>query len=469
MNTFWSILLNIVIFFLSITVLIVAHEAGHLSMAKIFKVYCYEFSVGMGPAIYQKKPKKDKGQETIFSVRALPIGGYVSMAGEDIEDAEGVDPEIQVPKERMLEGKPHWQRIIIMAAGVIINFIGGYILFLIQYGACPYNSYYSGIESTKLVVEADSKASAAGLLTGDQVTEIEAKFYTINTADGTYPSTPTAYIKSAVTSYTLTEVPADYADFNTTVSAILSGVQYQSGSTAVKTSDSFTLTNEGDKRIVVFTYTRNGQTGLKTSEIETLGVSSKAYFFSKAKIGWETIGVGCPYEIKHYSAGEAFKNAGDAWTESAGAIYSAIAKLFVPAEAKSSLSSLGSIVAIFEISTVAVSYGFASYLSLWGLVSVNLAIVNLLPFPGLDGWQILITVIEWIANGFRKASIKKIQNSSLSEEEKTKRLADKEQLDLKRKKNYMKVKKIVSTVGLILLLVLAAALIVKDIIVPVSV
>ena len=72
MDGFLGTVLNIVIFIVSLGALIVIHELGHLSTAKLFKVYCYEFSVGMGPALFKHKRK---GGETIFSVRALPIGG----------------------------------------------------------------------------------------------------------------------------------------------------------------------------------------------------------------------------------------------------------------------------------------------------------------------------------------------------------------------------------------------------------
>ncbi len=135
MSEFWTIVLDILIFIASLGVLIIVHEAGHLSMAKLFKVYSYEFSIGMGPSLFSTKPKKEKNQETVFSIRAFPVGGYVSMAGEDLEDAEGVDDTIQVPPERTLEGKSRWKQIIIMAAGVAMNFILGYFFLILDYCA----------------------------------------------------------------------------------------------------------------------------------------------------------------------------------------------------------------------------------------------------------------------------------------------------------------------------------------------
>ncbi|MBN2267902.1 MAG: RIP metalloprotease RseP [Acholeplasmataceae bacterium] len=75
-------LLNLIVFVLVLGVIILIHELGHFYFAKKSGILCHEFSIGMGPALYQKR----KG-ETIYSVRAIPIGGYVSMAGESITDA----------------------------------------------------------------------------------------------------------------------------------------------------------------------------------------------------------------------------------------------------------------------------------------------------------------------------------------------------------------------------------------------
>lgn len=75
------IIIKILVFVIVLSVIIVVHEAGHFFAAKKFGVLCHEFSLGMGPAIYKKK----KG-ETTYAVRCIPIGGYVSMAGEQYND-----------------------------------------------------------------------------------------------------------------------------------------------------------------------------------------------------------------------------------------------------------------------------------------------------------------------------------------------------------------------------------------------
>lgn len=77
-----TFLINLIVFILVLGIIILLHELGHFFVARRFDVLCHEFSIGMGPAVYQYK----KG-ETTYSIRAIPIGGYVSIAGEDNDDA----------------------------------------------------------------------------------------------------------------------------------------------------------------------------------------------------------------------------------------------------------------------------------------------------------------------------------------------------------------------------------------------
>lgn len=81
MPDFVWIIIGIIVFIIVMSILVVIHEAGHFIVAKKSGILCHEFSLGMGPLIYQKK----KG-ETMYSIRAFPIGGYVSMAGEEVEE-----------------------------------------------------------------------------------------------------------------------------------------------------------------------------------------------------------------------------------------------------------------------------------------------------------------------------------------------------------------------------------------------
>ncbi|MDD4531990.1 MAG: M50 family metallopeptidase [Bacilli bacterium] len=451
MSDFFMTVLDIVVFIISLGILIIIHELGHLTTAKIFKVYCYEFSIGMGNALYTHKPDPKKGQETAFSIRAFPIGGYVSMAGEDLEDAEGVDKSIVVPHERTIEGISRWKRVIIMFAGVFMNFVLAYILFFINYAAVPQTvAYYS---SNEVFVVEDSKASLAGLNNYDAIESIQQDFY-YRRADGQYNAQPdeTTGLQE-VTCYAYETDPENLLDYNKSISSLLSGNLYYVNSENKVDVVNYLPKTEGDKRVITLNYESQDSSDVKTATIETLGEKDGN------DLVWGKIGIGTTYDIVHYSFGESFKLAWNQWLTGCSAIFVALAKMFTP----TGFSQLGGIVAVFSVSSTAVSIGINAVLYLWGMISVNLAIFNLLPFPGLDGWQILVTIIEGIA--FR---IKKIKNknkyNNLTPEEKKAIVAEDELKEAKNKMKYNKIKNIVSYVGLILLIVLAVVLVIKDII-----
>ena len=155
--------MTIIYFLLLLSVIIIIHEAGHLLAAKKFNVYCYEFSFGMGPLLWQKKTK-----ETKYSVRAIPIGGYVSMAGET--DADELYPDVEVPDERRLINRPWWQRIIILLAGVTMNFLLAWVIFSVVY--LSQGVYTESPPAVVGSVRENSPAERAGFEPGDIILEI---------------------------------------------------------------------------------------------------------------------------------------------------------------------------------------------------------------------------------------------------------------------------------------------------------
>lgn len=112
-----SIVLAILIF----GFLILIHELGHYIMARVFKVGVKEFAIGMGPKIISKTSKKTG---IAYSLRLLPIGGFVSMVGEDEENES----------EDSLNKKPVWQRFFVMAAGSVMNLLFGFVLTAVLVG-----------------------------------------------------------------------------------------------------------------------------------------------------------------------------------------------------------------------------------------------------------------------------------------------------------------------------------------------
>lgn len=144
-------MIKILMIVLMFALIVVVHEWGHFIAARLFKVRVNEFAVGMGPKLWSKQ----KG-ETLYSIRALPIGGFCSMEGENGESQD---------EGSMLSKKP-WQKLIIFAAGAVMNFILALILFTFIVG-------YQGVSSNKVLnVEPGFPASQAGLEAGDRIIAI---------------------------------------------------------------------------------------------------------------------------------------------------------------------------------------------------------------------------------------------------------------------------------------------------------
>lgn len=114
--------MTLIYFILVLGITILIHEFGHYIFAKRAGVYIYEFAIGMGPKIFSFKRKND---ETIYSIRIFPIGGFVSLAGEE------VDNDNNVPDEKKLYNKSWIDRFLTIIAGVTFNFILAIILLFI--------------------------------------------------------------------------------------------------------------------------------------------------------------------------------------------------------------------------------------------------------------------------------------------------------------------------------------------------
>lgn len=154
--------MTLIYFILLLGCIVFIHELGHFFWAKKSGVYCYEFSLGFGLKLFSFKRKND---ETMYCVRLIPLGGYVSMAGEEVDD------DGEVPKDKKLYNKPWYKKLIIVLAGVINNFILAFVVLFVI--ALIYGSY-----STKPVIGVFSKDSAcqkAGFEIGDKIIKINGK------------------------------------------------------------------------------------------------------------------------------------------------------------------------------------------------------------------------------------------------------------------------------------------------------
>ena len=150
--------LYLLLFLLILGILVTIHEFGHFIVAKKCGVHIYEFSIGMGPLIH-KRIGKDKIQ---YSIRALPIGGYVQMAGEVEEDDKNVK------KDKFMCNKVWWQRLLILCAGVFMNFVLAFILLFVISLIWGSTSFEPIIDE----VEINSPAQIAGLRAKDTIISI---------------------------------------------------------------------------------------------------------------------------------------------------------------------------------------------------------------------------------------------------------------------------------------------------------
>ena len=154
--------MTLIYFVLILGITVFIHELGHFLMAKKNGVYCYEFSLGMGPKIYSFNRKND---ETTYSIRLFPIGGFVQMAGEDIEEEE------DIPKNKQMQSKTIWQRFVIVLAGVFNNFILGFVLLFLM------ALIYGSVSQKPVVTSVDSKYNAykVNVREGDTILKVNGK------------------------------------------------------------------------------------------------------------------------------------------------------------------------------------------------------------------------------------------------------------------------------------------------------
>ena len=136
--------------------IILIHELGHFITAKLFGVTVHEFAIGMGPKIFGKQ----KG-DTFYSVRLIPMGGYVKMEGEDeASESEGA-----------FSKKKPWQRFIVLFAGAFMNLLLGLFLLVLSNGINPNLSVLPTMEVASL--QEGMGAEAAGILPGDVITTVD--------------------------------------------------------------------------------------------------------------------------------------------------------------------------------------------------------------------------------------------------------------------------------------------------------
>lgn len=503
MSNFWNVVLNIVIFLVGLSIIVTLHELGHLIMAKTWKVYCYEFSIGFGPKLFRRRFKhkikepvfnadevkteevkeekieaeeikeenkvadeysdlksdldnslslntkveeqenkekydttKYKEGETYFAIRALPLGGYVAMAGEDGEEGED---GVVVPKERTLNGVNHAKQISIMLAGITMNFIVAFLLFLISFGLCPQQR---NVDNNQVTVTKNSLVAKAGLETGDRIIGAYQMYVDLVDNDNKVTTEPVYYPQNGYKDkifehYISYEEGQEHTDENISKDCIVYSIQDVIEFNIVASDDenlskieAFSNLHASDtsKRYIYLKYIDASDNN--TIKVLEEPIECKSTYVKKGKYYiFEKMGVSNMVENYRLKAGESWYYAAEQFRQLFVRIYHALGSLFTPAGWK----NMGGIISVYKMSAQGVASGSIGYFFLlWGYISLNLGCFNLLPFPGLDGWQTLMALIETIS----------------------------------RRKLSSKFKNIANSVGTIVLLVLAGILVIKDIVHP---
>lgn len=333
---------NLLLFLIALSLLIFIHELGHFIFAKIFNVYCMEFSLGMGPAVFSKKFKKDP--ETKYSLRWLPIGGYVAMAGEINDDEK--EKELNIPNDRSLNGINAWKRAIITVAGVTFNFIFALILIAIYIFANGVNSNDNTIN-----INENSIAYNSGIRTGDKIHSV-----TSNIVKENNQTIYTACVQNACTVNTISELVKIIND--------------KSPNSPGKVQE-ITINYYHNNELRTTTITR--EYDATTEDAQILGISS----YLKTPGLFEGVGL-------------TFKTFGEIIV----LMFEAIGSLFT----KEGFNQVGGPVQVYTVSAQMASEGVLSYIWFLAIISVNLGFFNLLPIPGLDGARFYLSIGEAITN-----------------------------------------------------------------------
>jgi regulator of sigma E protease len=319
-------MIYILAFIVLIGVIVFVHELGHYLAARSVGVTVEKFSIGLPPTIYNFKPKNSK---TVFAIGALPLGGYVKMKGlldESMDSGfSGEDDE--------LESKSSLQKIWVMSAGVIMNILLAFLVFVII-GKMNGEPVVVNNDTTIDYVVPNSPAFEGGLNQGDMVISVNST--NVKTWDEF-----TIIIKQ---------------NPNTTLSMIIirDGSEIQKSITPLSAPDI--------------------ASGRVDQVIGKLGVDKKR-------------------EIKDLSFIESFQYGFDQTIWSMILMTTSLKMIFT---GNVSRDDVGSIIMIGQMAGEAAQAGLTPFLMLMALISMNLAFINILPIPALDGGQIMVILIEML-------------------------------------------------------------------------
>jgi regulator of sigma E protease len=349
--------MSIIIFIIVLVVLILVHEVGHFFSAKRAGIRIDEFGIGFPPRLFGKKIG-----ETIYSVNAIPFGGFVQIFGEDPRKEEAITgPD----SSRSFVNKPKIIQSLVLFAGVGFNIILAWILFSVSFTAGMPTAAdnplvnkqagtFSGASLTIVAVLPDSPAEDAGFKSGDELIGVSANGERV----------------SDLTSKSVSDFIAAHGDGEI-------NIEYKRGDELQSLSV------------------------LPSSNIITAEPERNAIGISMGIVGTLKL----PVYLAVWEAGKLTTNL-------LAAIAVAIIGLIASALTLSAdLSQIAGPVGIVSFVGDAAALGFVALLNFTAIISLNLAIINLLPFPALDGGRILFVAIEAVKGSPIRPKIASILNT----------------------------------------------------------
>ena len=322
----------IVFAILLLAVLIMIHEFGHFTAARIMKIDVTEFSVGFGPRLAGWKSRK---YETKFSIRAIPLGGYCAFFGED--DAKGITKD----DPRAFPNHNVWKRMFVILMGPMMNFVLAFVVSAVFFWCVGINvPVDDGIYPYIAEATEGGMAQSAGIRDDDIVKDINGR------------SMRTASLEEAVTAF----------------------------------QEAVQGWREGDEPLNMAIW-RNGET---ISVSVTPGWDES---LQRMMVG-VSLSAGKPTVRQPVGVAEGIREAWDVCVESAGTILRLLRELPTNREVAENITGVVGTVA--EVSYLTQRYGIEMYINLLVVISINLGLMNLLPIPGLDGSRLVFHVIEVI-------------------------------------------------------------------------
>lgn len=338
-----TVIWNIVVLLLILSLLIFVHEGGHFIVAKKCGVHVYEFALGMGPKVLSFNRK---GDDTKYTLRAFPIGGFCAMAGEEGEDDENL------PKDKFMCNKSKTRRILILVAGVTMNFLTAIILLFFI------GLFYGSTEQRSIIgsVQEASPAAKAGMESGDKI--IECNGYKIDTWD-------------KLTIVSNFKNKNDYFEYK-----------------VIKENGKIE-----EYKIVPDSYVIVDEKSIKLDEDTTFESVLKKYNKKESEVTQtKLVGIQAPSK-KSKSFASAINYAFTKFGSIVSTMLLTIGALFT---GKLGLSALSGPVGMYSVIGTVAKTGFANLVYLTAYLSVNLGILNILPFPAFDGGRVLFVLIEAI-------------------------------------------------------------------------